>query len=338
LGATARADLVLLHGADVKRPMGTAAWLARRQVHTCHHVRTNEKAHVQRLSRLLTGRATGLVLSGGGARGFAHLGVLRALEEFGIQVDRIGGTSMGSLIGAGYAMGRDYGEMFELARQFSSPKQLFDYTLPYASLMASHKVTRVLTEMFGDLQIEDLWQPYFCVSSNLSRAEPVVHQTGLLWKGVRASIAIPGFFTPILHEGDVLVDGGAMNNFPVDIMDELCGGGTVIGVNVSPPKEMVEEYSFGSSISGWRLLWNRLNPFSERVQVPSLGANLMRTLELNSAYKIKSEQPLADVIIQPDVKEYSIMDYSSYREITEVGYQEARKQLARWQDLQRQKM
>jgi predicted acylesterase/phospholipase RssA len=129
-----------------------------------------------------------------------------------------------------------------------------------------------------------------------------------------------------------------MNNFPVNIMDELCGGGTVIGVNVSPPKEMIEEYSFGSSISGWRLLWNRINPLSERVQVPSLGANLMRTLELNSAYKIKSEQPLADVIIQPDVKEYSIMDYSSYREITEVGYQEARKQLARWPDLQRQKM
>jgi NTE family protein/lysophospholipid hydrolase len=330
-GATARTDLVLLHAAHVRRPTGTAAWLARRQAHSHYHIRLNDSEHAQRLARRLTGNAIGLVLSGGGARGFAHLGALRALEEFGIPVDRIGGTSMGSLIGAGFAMGRDYTQMFKLARQFSSPKQLFDYTLPFASLMASRKVTGVLTELFGDLRIEDLWQPYFCVSSNLSRAEPVVHQTGLLWKGVRASIAIPGFFTPILHEGDLLVDGGAMNNFPVDIMDELCGGGTVIGVNVSPPKDMAETYSFGSSISGWRLLWNRINPLSERVSVPSLGANLMRTLELNSVYKVKTEQTLADVIISPDVKSYSLMDYPAYEAISELGYQEARKQLGRWQ-------
>jgi predicted acylesterase/phospholipase RssA/CRP-like cAMP-binding protein len=331
LGATARTDLVLLHPADVKRPTGTAAWLAPRQVHTHHHVRTNDTEHYQRLARRLTGNAVGLVLSGGGARGFAHLGVLRALEDCAIQVDRIGGTSMGSLIGAGYAMGRDYARMFELAQQFSSPRQLFDYTLPFASLMASRKVTAVLTELFGDLHIEDLWRPYFCISSNLSRAEPVVHQTGPLWKGVRASIAIPGFFTPILHEGDILVDGGAMNNFPVDIMHELCGGGTVIGVNVSPPEDMAAEYSFGPSLSGWRLLWNRINPLSERIQVPSLGASLMRTLELNSVYKVKSEQTLADLVIQPDVKGFSLLDYPAYQAISEVGYQEARKQLSRWQ-------
>jgi predicted acylesterase/phospholipase RssA/CRP-like cAMP-binding protein len=332
LGAAARTELVLLHPADTERPSGTSQWLAQRQVYTHHHVRLNDAEHVQRLSRRLTGRAIGLVLSGGGARGFAHLGVLRALEESGIQVDRIGGTSMGSLIGAGYAMGRDYKGMFELARRFSSRRQLFDYTLPFASLMSSRKVTNVMFEIFGSFHIEDLWRPFYCVSSNLSRAESVVHQTGPLWRGVRASIAIPGFFTPILHEGDLLVDGGAMNNFPVDIMVELCDGGTVIGVNVSPAEEMAEAYRFGSSISGWSLLWNKINPWTERMRVPNLAVNLIRALELNSVNKIKTEQTLADVLIQPDVKRFSIMDYPSYREISEVGYQEAQSQLARWQD------
>jgi len=334
LGATARTELVLLHPADTIRPTGTSNWLAQRQVHAHHHVRIDDVAHYQRLARRLTGRTVGLVLSGGAARGFAHLGVFRALEELGIPIDRVGGTSMGSLLGAGYAMGRDYQDMFKLAEIFANPKQLFDYTLPFASLMATKKITRVVVDVCEGLHIEDLWRPYFCVSTNLSKAEPVVHQTGPLWKSVRASIAIPGIFSPILHESDVLVDGGAMNNFPVDIMRELSEGGTVIGVNVSPPEETSEAYHFGPSISGWQVLWSRINPFVKRIHVPSLAANLIRAVRINSTYQIKTEQSLADVLIQPDVAQFASLEFAAYESISEIGYQAARPQLALWREEQ----
>lgn len=330
LGAAARSELVLLHPASVTCPEGTAHWLAPRQVHAHHHVRENDDIHYQRLVRRLLGQAVGLVLSGGGARGWAHVGAFRALNESGIQVDRVGGTSMGALVGAGYAMGMSYEEMVRLAERFADPRRLFDYTLPFVSLMATGKITSVLQDVYGDRRIEDLWRPYFCISCNLSRAEPVVHQTGLLWKSVRASIAVPGLFAPILHKGDVLVDGGVMNNFPVDVMRDLCEGGKVIGVSVNPLQEKSESYQFGSSISGWRVLWNRVNPLTRPMQVPNLASNLLRVLEVNSAYQIMTRRGLADLLILPDVEEYAILDFDAYDPIIEAGYRVAREQLARW--------
>jgi predicted acylesterase/phospholipase RssA len=331
LGATARTELVLLHPAGVRRPSGTSKWLDRRRVHAHHHIRRNEEAHYQGLAHRLTGRTVDLVLSGGAARGFAHLGVFRALDACGIHVDRVGGTSMGALLGAAYAMGRDHRDILELSRIFANPKRLFDYTLPFASVMASKKVTDMVIDIFQALYIEDLWRPFFCVSSNLSRAEPVLHQTGLLWKSVRASLAIPGIFSPILHGGDVLVDGGAINNFPVDVMHGLSDGGTVIGVNVSPPVDKAEAYEFGSSISGWLVLWNRLRR-SQRVQVPTIGASLVRSLEISSVHQIKAQQRYVDVLIQPDVRRFGLLDFGSYESIAQAGYQAARERLVRWQE------
>jgi predicted acylesterase/phospholipase RssA len=286
---------------------------------------------MQRLARRLSGQTISLVLSGGAARGFAHLGVFRALDELGIQIDFIGGTSMGALMGAGYAMGLGYEEMVEIAREFANPRGILDYTLPLVSLMASKKVTKVLIELFGDLTIEDLWLPYFCVSSNLSQAEPVIHQEGLLWKSVRASTAIPGVFLPVLHEGDVLADGGAMNNFPVDILRERYAGQTIIGVNVSLSREKEEAYQFGAGLSGWRVLWHKVNPFTKPIQAPKLVPHLMRALEINSAYQIKSNKSMVDLLIQPDVKEFGMLDFAEYGAISEIGYKAALEQLVQWQ-------
>jgi len=335
LGLNARMDLVLLHPSNMVRPMGSREWLKVRNVVAHHHVRLNDNAHYHRLVRRLLGQAIALVLSGGAARGFAHLGVIRALEERGIPIDRIGGTSMGALLGAGYAMGLDYENILDLAQVFANPKQLFDYTLPFASLMATKKITTMIRNVVGSLLIEDLWRPFFCVSSNLSQAEPVVHQTGALWKSVRASIAIPGIFAPVLHMGDVLVDGGAINNFPVDVMREKCGRGIIIGVNMSPPKEMSEAYQFNSSISGWQVLWSRINPFIEPINVPNLAANLMRAMEISSVYHVKTTETLADVLIQPDIKGYGMLDFASYEPIIEIGYQAAMKQLRKIQRVEK---
>ena len=129
LGVSARTELVMLHSASVTRPSGTIEWLSRRQVHAHYHVQKGDTACIQRLVRRLIGQPTGLVLSGGAARGFAHLGVFRALEELGIQIDLVGGASMGGLLTGAFAMGRSYEEMVELAREFANPKRMFDYTL-----------------------------------------------------------------------------------------------------------------------------------------------------------------------------------------------------------------
>lgn len=331
-GGQARAELVLVHPDDRARPIGTAAWLASRQVHTHHHLRLGASGDFGRLARRLTGRALGLVLSGGGARGHAHIGAIRALEEAGIAVDMIGGTSMGALIGAGYATGRSYQQMVDLAATFSARRRVFDFTLPLTSFMAGRKIASLYRELFEDAQIEDLWRPFFAISSNLSRAEPVVHQRGSIWSAVRSSTAIPGVFAPTLLEGDVLVDGGVMNNFPIDVMRLDYEAGTVLGVNVSPPTEKLKNYRFGESVSGWQVLWSHISPFGGRLRAPSLLASLIRATEINGAYKVRAPafQRMADLIVQPPVVRFHPLAFEAYREIIEVGYTATRAELAEW--------
>jgi predicted acylesterase/phospholipase RssA/CRP-like cAMP-binding protein len=331
-GGHARAELVLVHPDDCARPTGTAAWLAARRLHTHHHVRLGEPADFGRLARRLTGRAIGLVLSGGGARGLAHIGVIRALEEAGLAADMIGGTSVGALIGAGYATDRGYAEQIRLAQAFSRRGKVFDFTLPLTSFFAARKVTRLFQELFEEIRIEDLWRSFFAVSSNLTRAEPVIHDRGPLWACVRASTAIPGVFAPVLREGDVVVDGAVMNNFPIDIMRETYEAGTVIGINVSPPTEKLKDYRFGDSVSGWQVLWSRVSPFGERVRAPSMLASLIRATEINGAYKVRSPafQRLADLVIQPPVVQFHPLDFDAYEALIAAGYEEGKRQIAAW--------
>jgi NTE family protein/lysophospholipid hydrolase len=281
----------------------------------------------------VTGQAVGLVLSGGGARGHAHAGVLRALDEFGIEVDLIGGTSMGALIGGASARGASYAEIVDLMRRFSSRRRLLDPTLPLTSLFAARKVTRMLHAALGEASIEDLWRPFYCVSSNLTRAEAMIHREGPLWAAVRASLAIPGVYAPVLHEGDVLVDGGAINNFPLDVMRDLGEAGTVIGVNASAPKDRVERYQFGAHVSGWQVLLSRLRLWPEPVRAPSLLATLLRTMELSGTPQLKSPAflQLADMLILPATEKFGVLDFAEYAMIVEAGYRAARQEHDRWQ-------
>ncbi len=321
-------DLVLIQPEGAARPANTAGWLSRLRPRTHHHVRMSVKGDFSRLARRLTGRGVGLVLSGGGARGFAHAGAIRALEEAGQEIDLIGGTSMGALLGGLYAMDRNYEAILDLARKFSSSRKLLDYTLPFTSLAASYKVTRVLKEFFSDVKIEDLWRNFFCVSSNLTQGEPVIHEAGSLWEAVRASISIPGIFVPVLRAGEVLVDGGVMNNFPADIMRKRNEGGFVIGVNASPKKEIAGGFAFGPAISAWDLLWSKINPLAPKIRAPSVLSNLIRATEASSAYRNSLNLAEADLLITPSVEAYSTLAFDDYQAIIEAGYQDARHKLA----------
>lgn len=235
--ARARRHLVLVHPPGTERPAATARWLARRPVGAHHHVRRRRADELARLARHVSGRARGLVLSGGGNRGFAHLGVMQALDDAGVPVDAVDGTSIGAVMGAFYARGLDHRQRLARATAaFIDPGRLVGPTLPLVSLSAGRKVTRLLREepTLGELPIEDLWLPFFCMSANLTRAEEVVHDRGPTWRALRASISLPGVFPPVNASGDLLVDGAVLNNLPVDVMARRLQGGPIVAVDLLP--------------------------------------------------------------------------------------------------------
>ncbi len=266
-------SLILLHPNSNQEPRGTHAWLTPRQVSGHYHIRWDREADVARLARFLAGRAVGLVLSGGGTRGFAHIGVIRALAEAHVPIDFIGGTSMGSFIAAQYAMGWDYDLM--LQRNMALSRSVFDFTLPLVALLRGRRLARKLQLAFGERHIEDLWLPYFCVSSSLTRAEAVVHRLGPVWRSLRASAGLPGILPPLAYDGDWLVDGALLNNLPIDIMSNLCDGGIVIAVDVGVSMDMAESVPYGESLSGWQVVWNKVNPFATKLNVPNIATVLL---------------------------------------------------------------
>lgn len=334
MGLTARCELVLIHDDRAERPAQTAAWLEpARDVVRHHHVRLGRADDLGRMARRISGRAIGLVLGGGGARGFAHIGALRALAEAGIAIDAVGGTSIGAVIAGAHALGLAADDLTELARAFASRKQLLDRTLPVVALMKGHKLTSLYQRVYGDAMIEDLWKPYFAVSSGLTRAEVVLHQRGPLWHAARASTAVPAIFPPIVAENrEVLVDGNVMNNMPLDVMRDWCEGGTVIGVNPMPTDVKLRDYRCGPSVSGWDALRGRWKVFGSSTRAPGIFGAIMRATEINSANRMRQPafRALADLLIEPPVGDYPIMDYGKFAPIIEAGYRATLESLKTW--------
>jgi predicted acylesterase/phospholipase RssA len=225
-------DLVLLHdGCQSVSKIGQN-WHERPPLDLICHIRRGNIDDLVRLARLSTGQAVGLVLSSGGARGFAHLGIVRALREADIPIDLIGGCSMGAIVGGAVALEWDDGEMRERLHQaFVESKPINDCTLPFVALTKGRKADQRLEQHFGSTRIEDLWRPFFCVSTNLTAGTLALHRSGTLATALRASISIPGLLPPVMIAGDTHVDGGIMNYLPVDVMSQKRG--PVVGVDVS---------------------------------------------------------------------------------------------------------
>jgi NTE family protein/lysophospholipid hydrolase len=325
----ANAELVLLHDDETHRPRSSQAWRSLHPFVAHHHVRMASRQDFERLSRSLTGRAISLVLGGGGARAYAHIGVIRAIEEAGFPIDRLGGTSAGAFIAAQYAYGYSCDALVQLNRE-SWVSRLFlpDLTIPLVALFSSRRLKRIVQQSFGDVCIEDLWLPFFCVSTNLTRAEQVVHREGPLARWVRASLSMPGAAPPVLSpEGDLLVDGGLLNNVPVDVMRSL-GDGPVIAVDVSP----TVEFTFGASrqtAPGWRLMLRDLRRF-EKKRAPTLLRILHRTMLLPSQAQRRRTQRVADLYLTPPVDGFDLFDWKAMDRIVEAGYRHAAAHLAEW--------
>jgi predicted acylesterase/phospholipase RssA len=312
-------------------PSNTARWLSPRPAIARHvHVRLDQRGDFDRVARLLTGRAIGLVLGGGFARGLAHVGVLKAFRELGIPIDLIGGSSMGAMVGAQHLLGWD-GDRILRENSTAFAKSFDDMTIPFVAFKRGGKYSRIVQNFFGDTQIEDLWLPYFCTSSNLNRADLKIHTSGSLASAALATTRAPGIFPPVVIDGELHVDGGLINNVPVDVMKTFSNRGIVIGVDVSPPHEIKPVVDYGDDISGWQAMWNRFNPTREkRSYRPSILLVLMRLIEFGGiSYRLRAASS-ADVYISPDVLRFKRNDFHMAQEIAEAGYTAARASLTEW--------
>ena len=313
-------SLVLLHADDAGEPSGTSRWLQARSVDGHYHVRRKAASDFARLARSLTGRAVGLVLGGGGARGFAHLGVLRAMEEVGVPLDLVGGTSIGAIIAGGCAMRLRSDELLARCRQHFAA--VFDPTLPLLSLLAGRRIGAELAAGFGDRSIEDLPIPFFCVSTNLTTAAETLHRSGPLADAIRASLSLPGILPPVTREGHLLVDGALLNNLPTDVMERFSLGGLVIGVDVAPELDLEGSYDFKSELSGWKVLWDRINPFRRAPGVPNILSVLVRSTLVASAAasRRKPVDEERNLSLEIPVGDWKLLEFRAIEAIAEQGY------------------
>ncbi|RVE68651.1 hypothetical protein OJAV_G00093920 [Oryzias javanicus] len=359
----AQKQLVLLHREDGPPPSGTAEWLNMRSWISRHHhlscprrvfsrrslpklrelyQRVFEKSpdchsDFSRLARILTGNSIALVLGGGGARGCSQVGVMRALREGGIPIDMVGGTSIGAFMGALYAEEKSISRMRVRAREWamnmtSHFKRILDLTYPITSMFTGAAFNYGISSVFSDRQIEDLWLPYFNITTDITASSMRVHTDGSLWRYVRASMSLSGYLPPLCDpkDGHLLMDGGYINNLPADVARSL-GAKVVIAIDVGSRNE-TSLTNYGDSLSGWWLLWKRWNPLAEKVKVLNMAEIQTRLAYVCCVRQLElvKESEYCEYI-RPPIDRYGTLDFGKFDEIADVGYQHGKTLFDVWQ-------
>ena len=291
----------MLDGCDlalVGRPSSAAGrWLEALHPRAHHWLDLPDRSSgVARMVRRLGGRSPGIVLSGGGSRGFAHIGAVERLLERGFTIDRIGGCSMGAFVSGLFALGLSAEDCVEVCREeFVSRNPFNDWTVPRVSLIRARKATAMLQRVFGDGTIETCSGDYFCVSSDLVGADQVVHRRGAMWQAIGASMSIPGFAPPVELEGRLLVDGGVLDNLPIEVM-AATGEGPVVAVDVM----------------------GRTRLGQPGVQ-PTLSETLFRATVLGSWQRLTETSERARLVITPDIPPMGLLEFQRIDEVVDAG-------------------
>ncbi|WP_210465723.1 cyclic nucleotide-binding and patatin-like phospholipase domain-containing protein [Rufibacter roseolus] len=311
-------EVAFLYPPATETPTQTHEMLELRPVSRHYNIRLQDQRHLNRLARMLTNKGIGLVLGGGGAKGFAHVGVFKALREADIPIDMVCGTSIGAIIAAAIAHEWDPEEIYRKGRSaFVTDKPLNDYTLPVLSLIKGHKLQSTNRKYFGEKNIEDLWLNFFCISSNYTLSEMVVHERGPLWKYVTASVSIPGVLPPVVDGNNLLIDGASFNNFPVDVMKARYGG-KLIGINLLEDKEY--KLNYNNLPGGWHLFFSRFLPFLKRYKSPSISAIMLKSTILSSMVHQRKQINDLDLFLNPPVGKFSLLDMKNFDAIAATGY------------------
>lgn len=348
----AQIELVLLHKPETKRPKHTSLWLSLRYWCPHHHIRAPKRVLVRkrtkiediygelsrtnprndsdfaRLARYVTGKSIGLVLGGGGARGAAHLGMIKALREARMPIDMIGGVSIGAFMGALWSQEADLTPVTQMAREWSFKmsslwRQILDLTYPATAMFTGAGFNRTIYDVFGDRQIEDLWIPYYTVTTDITSSAARIHRHGSLWRYVRSSMSLSGYLPPLCDpiDGHLLLDGGYVNNLPADVMHNVMGARTILAVDVGSQDE-TDLTNYGDVLNGWWILWNRWNPFGQNIRVPSL-PEIQSRLAYVSCVRQLEEVKRSNYCsyIRPPIDKYKTMQFTSFDQIFEIGYQ-----------------
>jgi|GEM_PF-569853 len=297
LPSGAHLSLLLLWQAGIV-PNRTAAWLKATNPVGHHHIRS--PADIGRASRLIAGRGLGLVLSGGGARALAHVGVIDALATRDIQIDAIGGTSIGGIIAAVFASEREVSDTVRSLAAAFAKRRFSDFAIPRTALYSERAFARTLGNLFGDIAIEDLPIPMFCVSTNLTEGVSVIHRTGRLVTWLRATSAVPGICPPILEQNNVYIDGGVLNNVPTDA---IRGFGVASAITVDAGTTLAKSAR------------------SEGEGLPSMLDLFWRVGTIGSDTSINRMRHDGDVMLRPEIGSVGIFDWDTHERVIAAGHQ-----------------
>jgi NTE family protein len=312
--------LLLLHPENAATATNTRRWFEGRSFDLHLHIRKNNLADIRRFCRIVTHQATGLVLGGGGARGFAHVGVVKALLEAGVEIDFIGGTSAGGIFGAGIALSDfDMQKLMQICQAAADGKLTSnDYRFPFISLMSGKKIRKFLKEIFKELHLEDLWVNTFCISTNFSNASLKMHERGLASQQIEASIAIPGVFPPVIIDQHLHIDGGIIDNLPVESMHKKPVR-HIIAVSLSAEAtSLMQEPEMPSS---WKMFWNKMTN-SNNLQWPGLSSILINSITINSRNRQEMNKSQVALYLELDLKEFKFLDWTGWQQIIQKGYEQ----------------
>jgi len=306
LPQTLRRILLVVHPDGSVPPRGTAEAMAACGADSRFHLRENSRDDWARLGRWLTGRAVGIAFAGGGARSFAHLGVIRALQEHGVPLDTAAGTSLGAIVASGISLDLSMDDLMQrFGTMVTTNPTKRDYVLiPRTSLLSGRKLDRLLPHLLPDTAIEDCWKGFACVSANLTNPAAHVHKSGSLLQALRSTVSIPGVFPPVrLKSGDLLVDGGVVNNLPADVLRDF-GAGRIIACDQG-----------GAATS------------NGKADTPNALGIIMRSVILHSRISGRTWRTEADLYFDSPVAGIGLLEWGKFDEAVRRGYDNARRVL-----------
>jgi NTE family protein len=313
-------ELILIHDdKKFEKPKNTNRWLKLLPFHMHHQIRLYRETDWQRLLRFMTGTAIAIVFGGGGLRCWAQYGSLIALSRLNIPVDAIGGVSAGAIVASYYAIHESVEEPYDL-RDLSAITR--NATV---SIFNGKDFTKQLQKIFKNVRMENLWIPCFCISTNLSNSKQVIARRGLLWKVIRSSTAVPLVFPPLVVNGRMRIDGGVLNNLPVDIMKKLLSNkGTVIAFELTHANEDEKKYHFPPILTFWKTFLAKTGLGKRNYKFPSFIDTFLKSLLAGSSAKQYENCLLADILLAPDLSKFRLLNVSKEDEnqLIKIGFKE----------------
>lgn len=303
---------------------------------------SNQAAHkndFNRLARILSGQAVGLVLGGGGARGISHIGIIRALEDNGIPIDFVGGTSIGAFVGGLYAKDYEIVQIYGRAKKFAQRvsslwRMALDLTYPATSYTTGHEFNRGIWKAFGDTRIEDFWLRYYTNTTNITHSRKEIHISGYSWRYIRASMSLAGLLPPLTDKGSMLLDGGYVDNLTVSQMQSW-GAKHIFAVDVGSIDDTTP-MEYGDTLSGLWVILNRWNFFGKHPNVPNMAEIQQRLAYVSSVGELERAKTAPGVIyMRPPIDDYATLDFGKFEEIYDTGARYGHDFLKKLEDAQK---